>query len=85
MNRHRSNLFTVINSSQNDIADGCSGQNAVFVCTVCHGISNIRRNVCRVPSGADAGHANSDRRSGCSILCFYIIGDMVKGLGSNSG
>ena len=48
MNRNRADLFAVVCSCQNNIADSCSCQNTVFICTVYDIVSNIRGNFCRV-------------------------------------
>ena len=48
MNRNRADLIAVVNSGQYNIADSCSCQNTVFICTVYDIVSNIRGNFCRV-------------------------------------
>ena len=48
MNGDRADLFAVVCSCQNNVADSCSCQNTVFICTVYDIVSNIRGNFCRV-------------------------------------
>ena len=54
MNRNRADLFAVVCSCQNNIADSCSCQNTVFICTVYNSVCDICRNFCRMTRGAYA-------------------------------
>ena len=83
MNCNRANLLAVINSGQNNIADGICGQNAIFVCTVCGSICNICGDFSRMTGCTYTCNTHCNRCAGSCILSFNIIRDMVKGLESD--
>ena len=82
MNGDRADLFAVVRSCQNNVADSCSCQNTVFICTVYNSVCDICRNFCRMTRGAYARDTDCNGRSRSCILGFDVIGNMIKGLGS---
>ena len=84
MNRNRADLFAVVCSCQNNIADSCSCQNAVFICTVYNSVCDICRNFCRRTGGRYTCYCHFCRSTGSYIFIFRIHCNTVKCVRRNS-